>query len=396
MVLLHLAASTLDHQTLHVLHINHHLQLAADEWSLFCQQQADRLSIPFTKIDVYPKDGSEAAARESRYRAFEAFLQPGDLLLQGHHGDDQAETMLFRLVRGTGPRGLAGIPQYRVLGKAALLRPLLEVPKSVIKQWAVEHALAWVEDPSNHKSDYDRNFLRLHVLPLLSKRWPSVTSTLIANQRLIKSEQALLDELLDEQLESMLSGNSLNIGRLADHNSFRRQALLRRWIFRKTQQLLGSSQLAQIERDFFQSSEDRLPQLLIGTFILRRYRGSLYLNVSTHPEDSCETLLLGLGQHLWREGQLTVKCSESGGLKTLEGISCVSRREGMSCRPVGRQHKSLKKLFQESGVPPWMREQWPILVHENEVVAIPGICVCEGWQSQAQDKPSFTVIWEPF
>ena len=159
-VMLHLAASHLPSHKLHILHINHHLQDSADAWSEFCRQQAKSLSLPFTQVDVSPANSSEAAARDARYAAFSHFLEIGDVLLLAHHANDQAETVLFRLLRGSGLNGLSGMPCSRMLGNNYIVRPLLSIPRFELEVWADTQQLNWIEDPSNQSALYDRNFLR--------------------------------------------------------------------------------------------------------------------------------------------------------------------------------------------------------------------------------------------
>ena len=398
-VMLHLAASHLPSHMLHVLHINHHLQDSADAWSVFCKKQSEGLSLTFSQIDVFPHNHGEAAAREARYTAFSDFLHKGDVLLLAHHADDQAETVLFRLLRGSGLRGLAGMPVSRKLGCNDIVHPLLAVSRTHIEQWADAQQLSWIEDPTNQHDVYDRNFLRLNILPVLKERWPHVIERISSTGRLLYQDRELLDQYLDQELnELMLNRNSLNGRRLETLTVGKRQALIRRWVYTQQGEFLNEVQLLQLEQDFFQSGIDRNPEFILKTAALRRYRSDLYLCANSVLEDVPSVQPLSVGKFNWMGGVLEIESSHGGvsSLKTLDKLVCVQRKEGMSCKPVGRGRKSLKKLFQEASIPPWQRESWPVCMIGNEIVAIPGICVCEGWNASSVELSGFSLRWEPF
>jgi tRNA(Ile)-lysidine synthase len=140
------------------IHVHHGLQAAGDHWPAHCQAVCDGLGIPLqvVRVKVLPGASMERAAREARYEALSGCLSEGDLLLTGQHRDDQAETVLFRLLRGAGVRGLAAMPVERPLGLGRLLRPLLGVSRAELEAYARRNALRWVEDPSNQDHDYSR------------------------------------------------------------------------------------------------------------------------------------------------------------------------------------------------------------------------------------------------
>jgi len=175
--LLHALAELSQRETLPpivALHVNHGLHGNADAWAMHCGKVASELGVGFHQevVSVEAAASPEAQARDARYRAFEAFLEVGDVLLLGHHIDDQVETVLFRLIRGAGPSGLAGIPEHRSLGKGSLLRPLLGVSRAQIEHYARVNELNYLTDSSNDDRRFDRNYLRHEVLPLIEARWP--------------------------------------------------------------------------------------------------------------------------------------------------------------------------------------------------------------------------------
>jgi len=204
-VLLHLLATLAKTDTfppLSAIHVHHGLQAAADAWPAHCRAVCDALGVPLQVIRVQVRPGAslERAAREARYQAFAEVTGAGELLITGQHRDDQAETLLFRLLRGAGVRGLAAMPVQRPLAGGYLVRPLLDVSRADLEAYAREHQLTWVEDPSNADPRFSRNYLRHHVFPRLIERWPQAVSTMARSAEHLSEAQGLLDELAQMDL----------------------------------------------------------------------------------------------------------------------------------------------------------------------------------------------------
>ncbi|MCV6588114.1 MAG: tRNA lysidine(34) synthetase TilS [Marinobacterium sp.] len=393
-VLLQLAARHLPADSLQVIHVNHQLQPQASQWAQFSAACAQQLGLVHHTVTLNLTDVSENSAREGRYAAFTGLIENNDCLLMGHHGDDQAETLLFRLLRGSGLNGLAGIPVQRPLATGRLFRPLLSQPRVRLEQWACEQALEWVEDPSNQHDDYDRNYLRHRVMPLLSRRWPGFIQRWGQTTSLLSRSQQLLEHYLDQELQA-LQGNQqqLDCGRLPTE-PLRRQALLHRWLQQRGISA-GPEQLLRIERELIAARVDAQPRLQFGCYLLRRYRQQLFcLQAHIAPAKNVTRTLLP-GVYSLGDGQLSVHVVDAGvGLKTLDDVCLVRRQGGEYLRPAGRGGRcSLKKLLQEAEIPPWQRADWPLLIKDGEVVAVPGVCVCEGWQAQSD---GFALDWLPF
>ena len=215
-VLLHLLADyARSHSTppLHAIHIHHGLQPAADAWPAHCKAVCDRLGIELSivHIQVAPGASLEQAARDARYAAFRRILGPGEVLFTGQHREDQAETLLFRLLRGAGLRGLAAMPAQRQLGQGSLARPLLTCSRQQLHDYAQTHGLIWIEDPSNRDTAFARNFLRNDVFPVLQKRWPQASQNLARCAAHLGEAQGLLDELAEGDLTACREGAPLSL-----------------------------------------------------------------------------------------------------------------------------------------------------------------------------------------
>ncbi|MBV2205059.1 MAG: tRNA lysidine(34) synthetase TilS, partial [Pseudomonas sp.] len=225
---------------LRAIHVHHGLQPAADAWPEHCRRVCTALGIPLEVVHVQVEAGCslEQAARQARYAAIEMRLEEGEVLLTAQHRDDQAETLLFRLLRGAGVRGLAAMPARRRLGRGWLMRPLLDVSRGELEAHARRLGLAWVEDPSNDSLDFSRNYLRHQVMPLLAQRWPQSVTTLARTAAHMTEAQRLLDELAEMDLAMMappaayawLPVPSLMLGPMLSLSPARQRNALRHWL----------------------------------------------------------------------------------------------------------------------------------------------------------------------
>jgi len=394
-VLLHLAARSLPAGQLLVVNIDHQLQPQSAHWSDFCGRLAGSLNLPFVSHKVVVAAGAslEQAARQARYQVFEELLQPGDCLLLAHHLDDQAETMLFRLLRGTGVRGLAGMPDSRMLGEAELYRPLLSITRQELQDWARAEQLQWIDDPSNADLSYDRNYLRHKVLPLLQARWPGFSHRWSDTAGYLREAEQLHRDLAEIDLQQVRTGAGLDCSALMALSAPRRANLLRYWCL-KAGQSIGERHIQGVVK-LIAAADDRQPVVQLGDLQLRRYRGALVLQPQQTTIEWGNRPLTELGEQTAQGRLEVVGGADHAGLKSLTGVTLRNRYDGDRCKPVGRGGScSLKKLFQEHNIPAWQRSSWPVCVVGDEIVALPGICICDGWQSDKKGS-GFTLKWLP-
>jgi len=399
-VLLHALATLRDQLPveLRALHVNHNLHEAAPEWAAHCHAVCEALAIPLYKVNVDARsskgESPEAAARAARYRIFSDVLEPGDGLLLAHHRDDQAETLLLQLLRGSGPRGLAAMPPHRPHGKGWLGRPLLVFSRQALCQYAKAAGLRWIDDPSNFDTEFDRNFLRQRVMPLLRERWPAAASTLARAAGHQAEAAELLQQLAEEDRQHTAGPqpNTLYIEALTQLTPERQRNLLRYWIDTVNDVPLPDQQrLIRILSEVIPAAEDAQPCIRWPGGQVRRYAGLLFL-LAADPQPLAERLAWDLSDKLQlADGRvLSVVATIGEGLRaSLQGNATVSvrfRQGGEVCRPAGRGHQhELKKLFQEWGVPPWERPRVPLLYVGDEIAAVVGYCVCEPYYAQQQE-----------
>ncbi len=384
---------------LRAIHVHHGISPNADRWAAHCQALCHRWQVPFELAYVeLAQDGLglEAQARKARYQAFAAALLPGEALVTAQHLDDQCETLLLALKRGSGPAGLAAMPAELPFAGSVLLRPLLNTPRAQLEAWASRHQLVWIDDESNQDDRFDRNFLRLRILPALEARWPHFTEAAARSAQLCGEQEQLLDELLAPELAALMDGKTLAIAPLETMSALKRAALLRRWLAALNAPMPSRATLQRIWDEVAQSREDAAPRLKCGDYEARRYQGRLWWvrarqgqrqTVLAWP-DPHEALSLpeSLGCLRFGESGDTVRPPRPG-----ETVSVRFSAPGM-LYIVGRDRgRTLKKLWQELQVPPWQREITPILFYDEQPICAPGLFITR--EGQAQNEPGWRLAW---
>lgn len=267
-VLLHVAKQVAPALGMHLsaIHVHHGLSAYADAWAQHCQQICASLGLELqmTKVTITRQSGTglEAAARRARLDAL--LGHPADWILMAHHADDQAETVLHNLLRGTGPRGAAGIPERR----GRVLRPLLSLSRQALLDYAQAHKLSWIEDESNADRRYTRNYLRHEILPAIKHRFPQAAEQLAAAARRFGDAQSLLDEfaLNDLKVDSFVFPVPLSL--LRNLSEQRANNVVRALISGQQVQLPDERRLSEFVRQLLTAASDRHPRLELATYVL--------------------------------------------------------------------------------------------------------------------------------
>ena len=269
-------------------HVNHGLQSEAGNWAAHCMSQARSLGVPLACCEVEvlaDRRGVEAAARRARYSALRDLMEPGECLLTAHHQDDQWETLLLRMLRGTGIAGLAGIRERRRFGGGWLLRPLLELPGDDLKAWLVQKGAGYVEDPSNRDAGFDRSFLRKEVVPLLRRRWPGAGATAGRMARLAEDTRELLRALAEQDGRVIAREDHIDCEGLLKLSPPRRANLLRERLAALGIYAPSEARLNAALDMLLNAAVDRHPEARWGGVRLTRRRGRIYIS----PEESSES-----------------------------------------------------------------------------------------------------------
>lgn len=385
-------------------HVHHGLSDAADEWLAFCQKLCQQYQITFyaEKVRLTDMDkGIEAAAREARYQALAKYVEPNTLLLTAQHQDDQCETLLLALKRGSGVRGLAGMPPELPFRQGLLLRPLLNVTRSAIEGYAKLHSLSWVEDASNRDDKFDRNFLRLEVLPKLNQRWQGFSGNVARTANLCQQANQLLDEIASQDLAQVSQQkDKLCLNNLREMSTPRINNVLRMWLRQFQLEMPSQQVMEQIVAQMLQGKIDSDPLIVLGRFSLRRYQQSLYL-VSDEKE-------MSKSHFSWSMSKPLALGDRLGSLVISPGIAHQSLRKPLQDElvtvrfvipgsikswPLGRdKRRSVKKLMQEYQVPTWQRKMIPFIFYGENLVAAVGLWVDKEYLA-SEGQEAINVEW---
>lgn len=274
-VLLHCLVALAPLARLSAVHVHHGLSPSADAWEAFCRRLCADWDVPLAvgrvAVERGSHDGLEAAARRARHAAFAA--SGADWVLLAHHRDDQAETVLFNLLRGTGIRGAAAMRE----ANGRLLRPFLGIARSEIEDYARRHELAWVDDESNADTRYSRNHLRHEVLVGLEQRLPGSSANLAAAARRFGEAQALLDELALLDLGAHAPAFPVAIAALMPLSEPRARNVLRYLLQEHRVAIPSEERLREALRQLIHAAPDRHPAIVFGGHRLLRRGGAVLL-----------------------------------------------------------------------------------------------------------------------
>ncbi|MEZ8158333.1 tRNA lysidine(34) synthetase TilS [Vibrio splendidus] len=383
-------------------HVHHGLSQNADHWAEQCQTWCDALSVSLAiervSLDIDSGESVEKLARDARYNAFQKYLSFGDVLITGQHIDDQLETFLLALKRGSGPKGLSSMAKVMSFGEAFIVRPLLSVTRADIEESARDMGLTWVEDESNQDVRFDRNFIRHQVTPALTERWPSFRESVSRSAQLCAEQELLLDELLESHFQQALGDSqNLSVEALSQHSDLLRARLLRMWLSHCNQPMPSKKQLKLIWDEVAYAQADANPKLVLNDAEVRRFNHQLYLVRETKDLSDWQSHL-SMGESLMLPdglGELCLNSALSDGASNHRDVQSFSlpdtsatlrvifNPEGLSAHPVGRGHsRKLKKLFQEYQVPSWLRRRTPILMDGDRVIAVLGLFVDKNYEGQ--------------
>lgn len=406
MVLLHLAsgAARAAGLPLSAFHVHHGLSPNADAWRAHCAAAATALGVPFDHREVTVekgKSGVEAAARKQRYAALGEMCRAHgvDLLLTAHHLDDQAETVLLQLLRGSGPAGLSGMDASNrarsLLGddKLVMARPLLAVARVELEAFAAEQGIVWAEDESNSDPRYARNSLRHQVMPVLAQAFPGFQRRIARSGAHAQSAQRLLDELAEQDLAACLVDEAIDLARLRLLSRDRIDNLLRHWFSRRGFGMPSTAWLEQMVAQLLSAREDAQPLVSHPEVDARRHRDRLYL-VPKQPDlaglrdPDDEGIIVKHAQAFTWRGEASLAFPDYGGVLYFDVATCgldpgwlKGRELAIDFRKGGerlklapnRPTRGLKQLFQAADVPVWERSRLPIVSSGAELLFAAGL-----------------------
>jgi tRNA(Ile)-lysidine synthase len=384
-------------------HVDHGLHPDSERWSRECSAVAAQLGVELVTQRVAVERaggrGLEAAARDVRYAALGAALVDDEWLLTAHHADDQLETLLLRLVRGSGVRGLRGIVAFAPFGPGWLGRPLLGCTRAELAGAARALALTWLDDPSNRDTRLDRNYLRAEVLPALRARWPSAAHHAERLARQMSDAEQILDGVAAEDARALPAPWCVPRAVLASLDAARQRNLLRYLVRGAGLGTPSARKIEELRAALLGARGNAQPLVAWPTGEARVFRRALYLGAPLPPppaEDYAAPLRKG---ESWSgpEGRVELVPAAAGdGLPEswlANGLTLRFRGGGERFRPRGRgHHHTLKHLFQEAGIVPWMRARVPLIYRDETLVAIGDLWLTAD-VDVAPTEPRWRVAW---
>ena len=393
------------------IHINHGIHPDADTWQrqceIFCDDHGIELVCRKVALKHNSGKGLEAEARHLRYETVSGLLEPGGCLLTAHHADDQAETLLLNLMRGSGVDGLTAMPESRPLGRGFLQRPLLHFRNSALKDYLRDNNIDWTEDPSNKHLNHDRNFVRHQVIPLLEQRWPEVNQRLLLTLDAMTDARHLLEALADDYLElNLLHPWVLKTTNTCLANPQLTKLVIRRWIKQSAATGISAYKLDTFCEQILLTGSDHKVSVQLGGWLLRCYKNHLWLQKGSE--------ILPCPAAKWPGGKTGIDLGKDIGQLVLEpgdtsnggpgqsfdrppgtGLSVGGRSNTQeSAIKLGDHHKSLKNYFQAADIPPWLRDSIPLCTLGDEIVSIGDWCFNEGFATWMTEN-NMALKWQP-
>lgn len=381
------------------IHVNHQLSSSAPDWQKHCERVCTELGCEFvvhTVAVANSGDGVEAAARAERYRVFTEVVEDKGVLVLGHHLDDQVETFFLRMFRGAGLHGLQSIAKVSQRDHYQIVRPLLGLTRNQIEEYGQESNLRWIEDESNNNLDFDRNFLRHEVLPLIEQRWPQYPKRI--ESVIARLQEAPTDQHdIDQQIAQRLSHDGgLKLVGLEHFSDAQIRALLHRWLTRQAIKVPSTERLDAIITDVINASADRQPMVQMGAGSIRRHGLALYWVADQDDIGKPPEVVINQRTYWPGVGEVALLSEQSKSPLIKVGIPDLNwrlRNEGESIHPVGRsRRRDLKRLFQEYRHKPWLRDRTPLLFSGDQLIAVGDLFVDQDF-AVAEGEPGLKVFW---
>jgi tRNA(Ile)-lysidine synthase len=415
------------------LHVDHGLHPDSADWDAHCAAFAAALCVPYRSVRVAVDRsggiGIEAAAREARYAALAALLEPGEILLTAHHADDVLETIVHRLARGTGIRGLRAVLPRARLGCGFVARPLLGFERAELRRVAERWEIEWLEDPSNRSLDYDRNYLRVEVLPALKRRWPRASRAVARVAAAAADAEEILAAAAEADLAWAAKGATRpSVAALGQLSPARRRNALRHAIASGGLPMPSARQLETLATSLIDVRPEASTRVSWPGAEARIHRGRLFLLSAADAVDATlseratlsaraplsqrANLLSPAAPWIGPAGRVSLVPAAAEGAApengpaalhapllpdavAREGLEVRFRRGGERFKPAGSaHHRKLKHWFQEQGIVPWMRGRIPLLYSGGRLVAVADLAVGGDLPPRGAGERAWRVRWE--
>ncbi|MCA1780392.1 MAG: tRNA lysidine(34) synthetase TilS, partial [Xanthomonadaceae bacterium] len=368
---------------LRLVHIDHGLDAESAERAARAIQIAEGIGIDCrlerVQVDICGhQNGPESAARQARYARLRSLMHEGDHLLTAHHADDQVETLLLRLLRGSGPGGLAAMRPLRRFGPGWLARPLLHWSRERILSYLTQHRLDYQMDPSNQDLSMDRNYLRHQVLPVIKQRWPAYRQSILQSRDWLAAAAAAVDERARDDFQALGHGpghapNTLNLPAWSALDDARALSVIRHWCRAEKLAAPPGPRLLSFRAQCRELAGDRQPLLDWCDGQLHAHAGRIWLDPKPQPGPTADTdwdwhhpCELACGGRLLVAGQRP-DIEHAFGRHWRIGPPANGERLRTHSR---RPRRTIAELLRHDGIPPWRRDAMPCLRIDGRLQAV--------------------------
>ncbi|CAL4319370.1 tRNA(Ile)-lysidine synthase [Buchnera aphidicola (Protaphis terricola)] len=383
------------------IHINHNINNYSKKYQKHCIKICEKNQIPLIieKIYLTITKNIESELRIQRYNLIYKNLLNHEILLTGHHLNDQCETFFLSLKRGSGPTGLSGMSYETNFGKSKIIRPFLHIKKKKLEIWANKNNLIWIQDYTNYNINYDRNFIRHKIFPILEKKWPFFLKNCFRTMTICNEENQLKKILLDEKIKKFLHFNEcLNIKNFKNLQEELCKSLIRYWISLKNIKALPYKTIQKIYDEILCQPKKNNIRIILKKNEIRKYKNSLYFikkqpNIKNkiifwHDTNNKLTLPNNLGY--------IIKNSKKEGFnipiaKKTECINIRFQYKGKILILGKNKRQEIKKIWQEYNIPPWLRNQIPLLFYNNQLISALGVFIIN--QNKKEQKNKWNISW---
>ncbi|WP_343190380.1 tRNA lysidine(34) synthetase TilS [Buchnera aphidicola (Mollitrichosiphum nigrofasciatum)] len=373
---------TLIKNKIRAIHIDHHQNEKSYIWTQHCKKICKKLNIYLIIKNIYiqniQKKGFESQARNLRYKKIKKHIQRKEILLTGHHKNDQVETLILSLKRGSGPLGLSGMREFKKFQKIKILRPLIYTSKKKIYKWAIKNNVPYINDYSNKNITYDRNFIRFKILPILQKRWNYFIKNSLKTMHLCKEQNLLIKYFIKKSIKNIsYKKNKINLFKIKYINKILRNNILKYWIKKNTKHLISKNNINQINKNLI-FLKKKNTKIKIKNFIIEKFKNTLLIkkfqkktnNLILYWSQIKKPLILPhkLGFLIFdnkkkknipkpkKNEQINIKFNTKGKLLTLHN-----------------KYITLKKIWKKYKISKNKRINTPLLFYNNKFVSVIGI-----------------------
>ncbi|BFI91158.1 tRNA lysidine(34) synthetase TilS [Enterobacterales bacterium endosymbiont of Anomoneura mori] len=365
---------------LRAIHINHNLNINSNIWekkcSLFCKERNIKLIIK--NVNITKKSNLEENARKLRYNIFKKIILKNEILLLAHHLQDQCETFFLALKRGSGPSGLSCMP-LKKKNFFYILRPFLNINKKIIKKFVYENKIKYIEDDSNYNIKFDRNYLRLKILPLLEKRWPEFFLSISKSIFICVNQEKIIYNFFKKKIIKIQNKKkALSINYLKKISLFKCFLLIRYWLNQFNINKISLKMIKTIWYEIALSNLNAKPKIKSKIYQINRYSNYIYLLPNMY---NIKNIVMN-----WSLNEPLILPNNIGKLiiSKTDGYILQAPKKNQKVKIkfflkglyyiIGKKYSSnIKKIWKELGIAPWLRNRIPLLFYDDKFISAIGV-----------------------